>query len=55
MKLPIGKANVVIKQCPARAAQGAILKKGYKKLKNRDAEVIQFNAPVLCISLRKAG
>jgi len=55
MKLPIGKANILIKKCPTKSAQGAELKKGYKKLKNRESEVTQFNTPVLCITLRKVA
>lgn len=54
-KLPIGKMNVLIKKCPVRACQGSELKKGYSKLKNRDQDKVQFNRPVLCITLRKAA
>lgn len=54
-KLPIGKMNVLRQVCPAKPAKNADLKKGYAKLKNRDAEQSQFNTPTLCIVLRKAA
>ncbi len=54
IKLPIGQANVLIKRCPVRKAKGAQLLKGWDKQKAPQIEA-PFNAPTLCITLRKAA
>ena len=55
IKLPIGQANIKFSTLKPAKAQGAILLKGWKKQRTMTQDKTQFNAPTLCIILRKAG
>lgn len=52
-KLPIGQANVVIKQCRPAKAKGCKMLKGWNAMQG-PKQVEAFNKPVLCIKVRRS-